>query len=259
MKTALTLFFALIVSSQLSSYAQSSVTGSFPLTSSSDEAVEKFKEGSQKYLNLQYIDSEALLEEAIALDPDFAVALATKAWTTYSKDTLRARKLMAHANQQYAALSYAEQTYIEGINALMYKRDEVPYFEILVERYPDCEFFNSALANIYFKKGQGDKMQHILSAMLERNANASWAHNMMGYFHMNRDDHRLARKAFGQYLLLAPELANPHDSMGDYYMKMKKYDKAKAHYDQAFAIDPVNFQFSQVKAIEADQATAANR
>jgi len=237
---------------------ESTIMGSFPVTSRSQLALDKYNEAAEKYLNLQYIDSEKLFNEAIAEDPEFAVALATKAWTTYSKDTLKAKALMSRANVRYYALTYPEQTYLEGINALIHKRHALPYFEILAEKYPDCEFLNAALANLYFKAGNEEKMYATLSAILDKNQSFAWAYNLKGYYYMQQEDFESARLAFDKYLELAPELANPYDSKGDYFMAVKKFDKAREHFTKAYEMDPLNFQFSQTKAIEAEEALASN-
>jgi tetratricopeptide (TPR) repeat protein len=59
-----------------------------------------------------------------------------------------------------------------------------------------------------------------------------------------------AEEAFDKYIELEPKNPNVYDSKGDYYMYIKKYDKAYESYMTAYSMDP---SFSHEKADIAKQ------
>lgn len=79
----------------------------------------------------------------------------------------------------------------------------------------------------------------------------------MGYLQMSKDNLDQAEKHFQMYVRLAPEVANAHDSMGDFLRKMARLDEAKACYEKALELDP-DFSASaeKIQEIEEEQAGA---
>lgn len=64
------------------------------------------------------------------------------------------------------------------------------------------------------------------------------AYNMLGYGHMAQGDMETAKSYFDKYIELAPNHANPYDSMGDYLMAVKDYKGAAEHFDKAASLNP---------------------
>jgi Flp pilus assembly protein TadD len=63
---------------------------------------------------------------------------------------------------------------------------------------------------------------------------------------MLKGDFGKAEEQFKIYLRLAPGEPNPHDCVGDLYMKMGRFDDAISQYEQAVKLDP-QFALSQAK------------
>ena len=53
------------------------------------------------------------------------------------------------------------------------------------------------------------------------------------------------------YVRLAPEVANAHDSMGDFYVKQGDNEKARMCFEKALELDPM-FSGSQKKLDELE-------
>ena len=79
----------------------------------------------------------------------------------------------------------------------------------------------------------------------------------MGYLQMANDDLMQAEKHFRMYVRLSPEVANAHDSMGDFLRKMERLEDAKASYAKALELDPgFGASAKKIEEIEAEQAGA---
>ena len=76
------------------------------------------------------------------------------------------------------------------------------------------------------------------------------AYNQLGYAYMDLGKYEDAKNAFDKYIELAPNLANPFDSKGDYFMATKQFEKAYESYMKAFGNDS-SFEVSKKKASKA--------
>jgi tetratricopeptide (TPR) repeat protein len=76
------------------------------------------------------------------------------------------------------------------------------------------------------------------------------AYNQLGYAYMDIERFEDAEKAFDRYIEIAPAIANPYDSKGDYFMATKQYKDAYDSYIKAYEIDS-QFEVSLQKAGKA--------
>ncbi|MEL6629342.1 MAG: tetratricopeptide repeat protein [Bacteroidota bacterium] len=81
-------------------------------------------------------------------------------------------------------------------------------------------------------------------------SNHAGAHNLLGYAYLEANRLELAKQSFVSYLAAYPDHPNPYDSMGDYFMKVEKYDEAVEAYEQALKLSPGS-NFAAKKAEEA--------
>lgn len=49
---------------------------------------------------------------------------------------------------------------------------------------------------------------------------------MLGYLELSRGNYELAIEHMQKYAFLAPDLANPHDSLGEVYLAIGRYEDA---------------------------------
>ncbi len=97
----------------------------------------------------------------------------------------------------------------------------------------------------------------VLDQALDRWPTTGGLHNFMGYLQMANDDLMQAEKHFRMYVRLSPEVANAHDSMGDFLRKMERLEDAKASYAKALELDPdFGASAKKIEEIEAEQAGA---
>ncbi len=82
---------------------------------------------------------------------------------------------------------------------------------------------------------QGDKDAALANAkkLTELRPDFGTAFNMLGYSHMALQQMDEAQEAFEAYLRLSPDDANAYDSMGEYYMNVKDFEKSAEYYQKA--------------------------
>lgn len=73
---------------------------------------------------------------------------------------------------------------------------------------------------------------------------------MLGYAYLITDQLDNAKASFDRYIELFPDDQNPYDCKGDYFMQIKKYDKAYDSYLKAYYID-TTFQMFYERALKA--------
>ena len=81
--------------------------------------------------------------------------------------------------------------------------------------------------------------------IMEKNPNYAEAYNNLGYFELNRGKFDAAIEHMEKYAFLAPDLANPHDSLGEVLMVMGQYEEAAVEFRAAIALQP-HFHFSYI-------------
>ena len=77
-----------------------------------------------------------------------------------------------------------------------------------------------------------------LRRLIELDPNRVQAQNLLAYGAMNRGDFARAEEQFEIYRFLAPDQANPHDSLGELLMVTGRYDEAKQEFHKALALKP---------------------
>src|SRR5919108_3593260 len=88
--------------------------GEIPVTSRSPRAAELFREGREKLLDLESSRAQRLLREAVALDPDFPLALA---WLGRAQGGSEGLALVERAASLGASLPPAERLQIDVLLA----------------------------------------------------------------------------------------------------------------------------------------------
>ena len=61
---------------------------------------------------------------------------------------------------------------------------------------------------------------------------------MLGYLELNRGNYDQAIEYMQKYAFLAPDLANPHDSLGEVLMTIGRYEEAEQEFRAAVRMQP---------------------
>ena len=101
----------------------------------------------------------------------------------------------------------------------------------LIENYPDDEYVQGALFDVYLKKGILDEAQKIIKAILKEDPDNYFFLSRKGDLLVAMNKHKEALKIF---LNLYNSNKDPHvgGRLANGYYRIKKYDKAEYYFDQ---------------------------
>jgi len=230
---------------------QEDLKAPMPVSTDSDLAREVYETGVILMDRLHWAPARDHLQQAIKEDPDFFMA---NFWLYYlsSKD---AKKVAERILQTEADLNDAEKQIKTAFKYLLEGQDEktVEYLLKAIELYPyDPQLYKILyMLQFQFMNDPASAVETIATA-IEAIPEFPLAYNFMGYAQMDLGEFEKARKAFDQYIELAPDQANPYDSKGDYFMEMKQYEEAYESYMKAYENDS-SFTISKKKAEKAKQ------
>lgn len=220
-----------------------------PVTTDSELALEFYETGMVAFDQLKLSQAWHNLEQAVKEDSDFFMA---NFWM-YFMSSKGSKKVAERALQSNTPLNEAEIQIRTAFKYLLDGQDEkvVEHLQVAVDLYPSDPNVHKILyfLQLQFLKDVEGAVASIQRA-IEVQPDYPQAYNLMGYALMEMEEYDRAEKAFNDYIRLAPALANPYDSKGDFYMNTKQFDKAYESYLKAFKIDS-SFVVSEKKAMKA--------
>lgn len=213
------------------------------------EAYRFYSLALEKARGLEVKEALELLEKAVALDNEFAMAHARigyiyavtwglsekakphleKAFSLSSRLTEKDR---LHITAWYAA---ANLDYPAGIKA---------YREI-IQKYPTETEAYWRLGNLLRGEEQFDEAASVLRQGLAIDPNFSSIHNSLGGLYSSLGKHGEAIAAHERYVALEPDKPNAHDSLGLSYQWAGRYNEAIGEYQKALRLKP-DFEIAQI-------------
>jgi len=222
-----------------------------PVTTDSERALQRFLQARKYRHDFTHLaESGKLLEEAVAIDPGFALAYVylSMHYGTHGNQAAR-QAALARAWALRDRVSPGEQLFITA----MYHGgpSALASWEKLVDMYPGDAYAHLILGYAY--KNEYARYQDALKCFQEALAldgTLGNAYNMLGYTYIALDDMSHAEEAFRTYIDLFPDSGNPYDSMGDLCLKTGRYEEAAGFFEQAYQLEPT-MTWSRDKAAEA--------
>ncbi|MFC1852578.1 protein kinase [candidate division CSSED10-310 bacterium] len=231
-------------------------SGIAEVTTNSIKAYRLYNEGLQARTNYRWWDALKLFQEAVALDPSFAMAhveLANIAQEFLKKSELR-EKYRRNAldnlkrlpkRQQLLVQGFYSQKHSHGPYAILSPQERKQTEQFLldfIEQYPDMEDTYNRLAYIYMVEfGQPDRALKVLEQGMEQLPYSGPLLNLYGYYLQYLGRYEETFKALNVYRDLAQDEPNPYDSLGEAYLNTGQPLKAIENYSQAIQLDPTFF------------------
>jgi len=209
-----------------------------PITTTSDEARNIFKEGRAYLENVHVEKAAELFDEAIKLDPNFALAYLYRAGTfvggfNVSREHLnKAVKLKKNVTGGEKNLILYQQAVNNGDQV----RQKM-FLDNLIVAFPYNKRIQQLAGNYYFGISNYEKALKHLKKSTEIDENFAPSYNMLGYVELSLENYDAAEKAFIKYIELMPEHPNPYDSYAELLLKRGRYDESIAQYKKAFEKD----------------------
>jgi Tfp pilus assembly protein PilF len=222
------------------------------VTTNSKSALSYYNQAMKYFDGVSLNKALETCKKALGEDPDFFMAyyqLASFYFLSRSGDNFD--KYASAAINCKAKLSDAEELLKEALVRLQKGQKNVTELgQKLVEMYPnDPNSYNNLVS---FQSIAGDTIGIVetLNKAIKIATDPSTFYNQLGYAYLTLHQNEKAEVAFNKYIELDPKNPNVYDSKGDYYMFIKKYDKAYESYMNAYSID---HSFSHDKAEMARQ------
>jgi tetratricopeptide (TPR) repeat protein len=234
-------------------------------STTSSEAITAFEQGRQaaeKFYHLEAIDH---FRAALALDSEFfaarimlAESLASSSQNGPAKEeTARALETVDPSSLTPGERGLWEiaQLRTQGKYELVY-----PALERLAKANPEDPSFSRQLASQALTRGDLDKAAKWAEKTLQVAQNDAMSYNTLGYIEMGRGNFAASEAHFKRYVFIAPDQANPHDSLGELYTVMGRWEDAENELRRAIEVNPRFFpswdHLARVAALRGDEAGA---
>lgn len=220
-----------------------------PVTTDSELALEFYETGMVAFDQIKLSLAWHNWQSAVELDPDFFMA---HFWMYFisskesKKIVVKALKADIQLNPGEEQIRLALKYLVDGQN-----KKAVEHLQNLINLYPSDPNTHKILYIIQFQFLKDPEAAIVsIKHAIRQCPEYPRAYNQLGYAYMELDKYEDAEKAFDQYIELAPTLANPFDSKGDYFMATEQFEKAYECYMKAFEKDS-SFEISKKKAKKA--------
>ncbi len=213
------------------------------------EAYRYYSLALEKAQGLHKKDALELLEKAVALDPEFAMAHA-RIGHTYAVTWGWADKAKPHLERAFAfsnRLTEKDRLYIAAWYAIanLDYPAAIQTFREIISKYPaEAEAY---LRLGYLLRGE-EQFEEAISMMrqgLTVDPDSSALYNALGLLYSLLGRHGEAIAMHERYVALAPNEANAHDSLGMSYQWAGHYEESIAEYNRALELNR-NFEVARV-------------
>jgi tetratricopeptide (TPR) repeat protein len=210
-------------------------------STTSAEAYKLYVEGDEALNSFQYRKAEDALQRALELDPSFAMAQAALAELYEIERPDIASEANARADSLAQLLTDENERLLVQLRVARHgeaatRRDSL--LTLLDQRLPRHPIVLTTHAIIATNAQEGERAEKLWREILEENPNYARAYNWLGYnaAYMGRFDEAL--QYLKKYAYLAPNLANPHDSLGEVLSMVGRYEDAEREFRAALEIQP---------------------
>jgi tetratricopeptide (TPR) repeat protein len=202
-------------------------------TTGSARAWQLFQEGEERLHAFQWALADSLLREAVSLDPAFAMAQATLAYNDAllgRRADLKSRITLADSLANGLAdeneRMLVQLRLCDVSKAWSGRRDSL--LTLLEDRLPRHPLVIVGQATAAQMRGDTEAHEAAWRELLDIDPNYARAYNYLGYAAASRGRYEEAVSLLRRYAFLAPDLANPHDSLGEVLIWTGDYAAAEA-------------------------------
>lgn len=228
---------ALALTAPANAPATATASDEIAITNSSEEARAIYLRARDLQERLRALDANRLYKEALAKEPDFALAHLGVANTAISNEEFFAA--LGQAMKRASRVSEGERWLIEATHAGATAQPDRQraLLEKLAKAFPRDERAQTLLGNYFF--GLQDYPAAI--AAYERavaiDPKFSQPYNQLGYAYRFQERFDEAEATFRKYIALLPDDPNPYDSLAELLMKRGRFEESIAQYEKALRID----------------------
>ncbi|HEY6306754.1 MAG TPA: tetratricopeptide repeat protein [Candidatus Angelobacter sp.] len=216
----------------------------FPVTTASEAAARYFETGMVHFENHRWNFALRDWQEAVELDPKFALAYTWICFTT--TDPAEESEARSKAKATMSAVTPPEQLMVKWITGA-HENNYVAAIQAmndLVSAFPKDKRLNFLAGYWLYRQDEFEHSKKPTLQALADDPNYATAYNQLGYLYSRTGDYPKALEALAKYVQLLPNEPNPHDSYAEVLRLSGRFDAALEHYRMALKIDPT-FYISQ--------------
>jgi tetratricopeptide (TPR) repeat protein len=210
-------------------------------TSDSADAVAELGRGLQAEMKLYKAEAATHYEKALVLDPHFVAAKIMLLNTFQVTDKQRAVQLLGEVRAaDLERLSAGERVLVRHSLARIDRRQDeaARVLDAHLAEHPTDAFALHLRCTDLWDKPDWDAAESCNRELLRVDPNWVVAYNHLGYIAMAQGRFDEAAKSFLAYKYIAPDQANPRDSLGELYTLLGRYEEAAAELDEALRLRP---------------------
>jgi tetratricopeptide (TPR) repeat protein len=194
-------------------------------TTKSEKARELGRKGAHHMKNIEFPLAYQYLNEALALDPDFTVALVLMESITSgeTKKSYAERAIKSAANK-----TEGEKLFASTVAPGNTPESNRPVWAKLQKMFPD-----GTMIGVFYAFTLATPAEQVVAVedYLKRFPKEAAFHNLMGYLSLQqKKDTAAAKMHFEKYISLYPGGYNPYDSMGEFYFLTGDLATAEKYY-----------------------------
>jgi len=248
---------SLIVSAMFIGGCSKKISDKMEYSTSSSTAAGLINTGLRYQDNFAFEQARQTFQQAIDEDPQFAFAYYCLAWIT--PDRLKRDALVKEGEKYLESANNGERAMLDTMVASLAGADVnwPEWVQNFTQLYPKEIRYLNLLGN--FANGDGDiekaESYYKKSLAIEENPDAL---NSLAYLYTAQGKMNEAKVVLDRQIAVGGDLANPYDSMGDYYLEVKDNQKAKEYFEKALSNDP-EFMMSKRKVWRIEQEEAGNK
>ena len=215
------------------------------ITTSSPEAYKFYSEGRKYHLNADYLRSIQLMERAIEIDPEFAMAYRSMGMSYDNRGLIaEGKKYFKKAVDLSDRLPEREPYIILGS---FYMSSQNTYdkaietYEKLLELYPDDKSGNHNLGNVYSNIEEWDKAIERYQVCLQSKNAELFDYTGLASAYRGKGLFDKAREVLNSYLENFPDNALIHRNLSFTHIYEGKLDRALEEIDKAFLLNPSHY------------------
>jgi eukaryotic-like serine/threonine-protein kinase len=214
------------------------------VTTASVEAYRFYAEGINLHERFRELDAVPALEKAVALDPNFAMALAKLAVienNLFHPD--KAEEYGKRALARVDRLTARERYYVEGW--YYSRRPEtilrgIEAYKKAIELYPDHASAMHNLALDYSRLERYQETIALLEELRQRGASITVSYMNLAGAYMSLGQFDKSHQVLHEFLSRNPDNARAHRSLGELLVAEAKYDDAMAEFSTSASLEPGN-------------------
>lgn len=207
-------------------------------TTDSPEALLEFERGLEAQMKFYEPEATRHFKRAIEIDPDFAAP------RLYLLDRVGHEVRQAFVedlrNVDLEPLRERERFLIRY--ALAQNDQETAHADSILSEYladyPDDPYALSTCSEAAWMEQDWERAHKHYKTLIKKHPNWVAARNRLGYLAMAQGRFEDAEELFVSYQYIAPDQANPHDSMGELLTVTGRYEEARRELEKALAIKP---------------------